>query len=89
MPSLHSCGGPQIGRDPRISGPVLAASLAAGLTGKGVHVARFGIATTPAMFMSTITQGEGSCRLNPFLGNRTYLVFFRLACEHARITPVL
>ena len=48
----------QIGRDPRVSGPVLAASLAAGLTGKGVHVARFGIATTPAMFMSTITEGK-------------------------------
>ncbi|BDA46832.1 Phosphomannomutase/phosphoglucomutase [Coccomyxa sp. Obi] len=46
-----------IGRDPRISGPILAAALAAGLTSKGVHVARFGYATTPAMFMSTITKG--------------------------------
>lgn len=49
----------QIGRDPRISGPILAASLAAGLTSKGVHVARFGHATTPCMFMSTITEGAG------------------------------
>ena len=48
----------QIGRDPRISGPLLAAALAAGLTSKGVKVARFGYATTPAMFMSTIIQGE-------------------------------
>lgn len=47
----------QIGRDPRISGPVLAAALAAGLTSKGVQVARFGYATTPAMFMSTISEG--------------------------------
>ncbi|EIE19781.1 Phosphoglucomutase, first 3 domain-containing protein [Coccomyxa subellipsoidea C-169] len=47
----------QIGRDPRISGPILAAALAAGLTSKGVHVARFGYATTPAMFMSTISKG--------------------------------
>ncbi|CAL5224325.1 g6994 [Coccomyxa viridis] len=46
-----------IGRDPRISGPLLAAALAAGLTSKGVTVARFGYATTPAMFMSTIIQG--------------------------------
>jgi len=48
----------QIGRDPRISGPLLAAALAAGLTSKGVRVARFGYATTPAMFMSTIIEGE-------------------------------
>ncbi len=48
----------QIGRDPRISGPLLAAALAAGLTSKGVTVARFGYATTPAMFMSTIIEGE-------------------------------
>lgn len=61
----------QIGRDPRISGPVLAASLAAGLTGKGVHVARFGIATTPAMFMSTITQGEALCCPNLSLVDHT------------------
>lgn len=50
--------GVQIGRDPRISGPLLAAALAAGLTSKGVRVARFGYATTPAMFMSTIIEGE-------------------------------
>ena len=47
----------QVGRDPRISGPLLAAALAAGLTSKGVRVARFGLATTPAMFMSCITAG--------------------------------
>lgn len=47
----------QVGRDPRISGPTIAAALAAGLTSKGVHVARFGYATTPAMFMSTIAEG--------------------------------
>ncbi|KAK9839193.1 hypothetical protein WJX81_000583 [Elliptochloris bilobata] len=46
-----------VGRDPRITGPLLAASLAAGLTSKGVRVARFGLATTPAMFMSCITAG--------------------------------
>ena len=61
----------QIGRDPRISGPILAASLAAGLTSKGVHVARFGYATTPCMFMSTITEGNGadplSCKCSALL----------------------
>ena len=55
----------QIGRDPRISGPLLAAALAAGLTSKGVSVARFGYATTPAMFMSTIIEGVRP-RLTPW-----------------------
>ena len=49
----------QVGRDPRITGPLLAAALVAGLTSKGVRVARFGLATTPAMFMSCITAGAG------------------------------
>ena len=53
----------QVGRDPRITGPLLAAALVAGLTSKGVRVARFGLATTPAMFMSCITAGAGSSGL--------------------------
>ena len=53
----------QIGRDPRISGPLLAAALAAGLTSKGVSVARFGYATTPAMFMSTIIEGAPTAHI--------------------------
>ncbi len=61
----------QIGRDPRISGPILAAALAAGLTSKGVHVARFGYATTPAMFMSTISKGAQITPCHPHpQGNR-------------------
>lgn len=48
----------QVGRDPRLSGPALAAALAAGLAGKGVAVTDFGPATTPAMFMSCILDGE-------------------------------
>ena len=51
-----SCG--QVGRDPRLSGPALAAALAAGLASKGVAVTDFGPATTPAMFMSCILEGE-------------------------------
>ena len=47
----------QIGRDPRLSGPALQAGLTAGLTSQGVHVAHFGLATTPAMFMSCIIGG--------------------------------
>ena len=47
----------QIGRDPRLSGAALQAGLTAGLTSQGVHVAHFGLATTPAMFMSCIIGG--------------------------------
>lgn len=43
-----------IGRDPRLSSPLMAASIATGLTSAGVSVARFGPCTTPAMFMSCI-----------------------------------
>ena len=48
-----------VGRDPRLSSPLLAASLVAGLASKGVFVARFGLATTPAMFMSCVLPGFG------------------------------
>jgi phosphomannomutase len=41
----------------------LAAALAAGLTSNGVRVANFGYATTPAMFMSTITEGKPQNRV--------------------------
>uniref|UniRef100_A0A061R0N2 phosphoglucomutase (alpha-D-glucose-1,6-bisphosphate-dependent) n=1 Tax=Tetraselmis sp. GSL018 TaxID=582737 RepID=A0A061R0N2_9CHLO len=44
-----------IGMDPRLSGGELAGGLTAGLFSRGVQVTLFGLATTPAMFMSTIT----------------------------------
>ena len=43
-----------IGQDPRLSSPMMSAALAAGLASRGVAVARFGLCTTPAMFMSCI-----------------------------------
>lgn len=46
-----------VGRDPRLSSPLMAASLAAGLAAAGASVARFGPCTTPAMFMSCILPG--------------------------------
>ena len=48
----------QIGRDSRLSGPLLASSMAAGIASRGARVAHFGLATTPAMFMSCIIEGE-------------------------------
>ena len=50
----------QVGRDPRLSGPVLAPAMAAGMAAQGAHVARFGPATTPAMFMSCVLDGVRS-----------------------------
>ncbi|MBC8876003.1 MAG: phosphomannomutase/phosphoglucomutase [Planctomycetes bacterium] len=43
-----------VGMDSRISGPKLKASLIDGLTGQGASVEDAGLASTPAMFMSTI-----------------------------------
>ena len=43
-----------VGRDSRISGPHLAQAVALGLVSKGNKVYQCGIATTPAMFMTTV-----------------------------------
>lgn len=50
----------QIGRDPRLSGSLLASAMAAGVMSEGASVADFGLATTPAMFMSCILPGAVS-----------------------------
>lgn len=52
-----------IGRDSRITGPDLLAATARGICRTGASVMDFGMCTTPAMFMCTITSGfepEGS-----------------------------
>ncbi|KAJ4770287.1 Phosphomannomutase/phosphoglucomutase [Rhynchospora pubera] len=43
-----------VGRDPRLSGPRLAAAVFSGLAKAGCHVVDMGLATTPACFMSTV-----------------------------------
>ncbi|WP_034934697.1 phosphomannomutase/phosphoglucomutase [Gloeocapsa sp. PCC 73106] len=70
-----------LGRDSRISGPQLMQAVTAGITSLGAQVYDFGIASTPAMFMSTITEGfncDGAIMLTashlPF--NRNGLKFF-------------
>lgn len=70
-----------LGRDSRISGPQLMEALIEGITSSGVQVYDFGMASTPAMFMSTITEGfkcDGAIMLTashlPF--NRNGLKFF-------------
>ena len=47
-----------IGRDSRLSGEALAAWLAQGLQAAGLDVTDFGLCTTPAMFMSTVMEGQ-------------------------------
>jgi len=70
-----------VGRDSRISGPALTASLADGMMSIGAQVYDFDLASTPAMFMSTVTPGydcHGAIMLTashlPF--NRNGLKFF-------------
>lgn len=46
-----------VGRDSRLSGPQLEAWTCAGLAQGGAAVTSFGLASTPAMFMSTVTAG--------------------------------
>jgi phosphomannomutase len=70
-----------LGRDSRLSGQALLDAVAEGMTTLGTSVYDFGIASTPAMFMSTITPGfdcDGAIMLTashlPF--NRNGLKFF-------------
>ena len=70
-----------IGRDSRLSGPTLMQAVMAGITSLGSQVYDFDMASTPAMFMSTITPGfdcDGAIMLTashlPF--NRNGLKFF-------------
>ena len=46
-----------LGRDSRISGPALLKAAAEGIAAAGAEAIDFGMCTTPAMFMSTITEG--------------------------------
>lgn len=58
-PSARCCRPfPQVGQDPRLSSPMMAASIVAGMASRGATVGRFGLCTTPAMFMSCILPGH-------------------------------
>ena len=70
-----------VGRDSRLSGPMLMDSLKEGLTLAGSPVYDFDLASTPAMFMSTVTPGfncDGAIMLTAshFPFNRNGLKFF-------------
>ena len=46
-----------VGRDSRLSGPALCQWICQAMVEQGLHVTDFGMASTPAMFMATITDG--------------------------------
>ena len=70
-----------VGRDSRLSGPALCDWICGAMVEAGIHVTNFGMASTPAMFMSTVTEGyafDGSVMITashlPF--NRNGFKFF-------------
>jgi len=70
-----------VGRDSRLSGEQLCAWLTESLVEQGIYVTDFGMASTPAMFMATVTEGytfDGSVMITashlPF--NRNGFKFF-------------
>jgi phosphomannomutase len=85
-----------VGRDSRLSGPAIMQAVIDGITSVGSHVFDFAMASTPAMFMSTITPGfecDGAIMLTashlPF--NRNGLKFFTAqgGLEKQDITDIL
>ena len=70
-----------VGRDSRLSGPDLSKWICEALQNQGINVTNFGMASTPAMFMSTVVEGyayDGSVMITashlPF--NRNGFKFF-------------
>ena len=70
-----------VGRDSRLSGPALCGWICEAMVEAGIQVTNFGMASTPAMFMSTVTEGyafDGSVMITashlPF--NRNGFKFF-------------
>ncbi len=85
-----------VGNDSRISGPAIRESVVRAMRERQVNVVNCGLASTPAMFMTTVTEGymyDGSIMLTashlPF--NRNGLKFFTKdgGLEKADITAVL
>lgn len=85
-----------VGRDSRLSGEMLMSAVMNSMEELGVRVYDFGMASTPAMFMSTITEGfncDGGIMLTashlPF--NRNGLKFFTSqgGLEKQNITDIL
>ncbi len=85
-----------VGRDSRLSGPTLSCWICDAMRQQGLNVTDFGMASTPAMFMSTVTEGfafDGSVMITashlPF--NRNGFKFFTAqgGLESADIKEIL
>lgn len=85
-----------VGRDSRLSGETLSAWICDAMVSQGINVTDFGLASTPAMFMSTVTEGysfDGSVMITashlPF--NRNGFKFFTAqgGLESADIKQIL
>ena len=85
-----------VGRDSRLSGETLCGWLSSAMAEAGLSVTDFGMASTPAMFMSTVTEGyrfDGSVMITashlPF--NRNGFKFFTAegGLEKADISEIL
>ncbi|MDJ0705376.1 MAG: phosphomannomutase/phosphoglucomutase [Leptolyngbyaceae cyanobacterium MO_188.B28] len=85
-----------VGRDSRLSGPTLISALIKGLTALGSDIYNFELASTPAMFMSTVTPNvncDGAIMMTashlPF--NRNGLKFFTAqgGLDKSDITQIL
>ena len=85
-----------VGRDSRLSGETLSGWLCDSMVASGLNVTDFGMASTPAMFMSTVTEGyafDGSVMITashlPF--NRNGFKFFTAqgGLESADIKEIL
>lgn len=85
-----------VGRDSRLSGPTLCGWICDAMAASGLEVTDFGMASTPAMFMSTVTEGynfDGSVMITashlPF--NRNGFKFFTCqgGLESADIKQIL
>ena len=85
-----------VGRDSRLSGPSLSGWICNAMQQQGIAVTDFGMASTPAMFMSTVTEGfkfDGSVMITashlPF--NRNGFKFFTEngGLESANIKEIL
>ena len=85
-----------VGRDSRLSGPVLGGWICDAMALQGLQVTDFGMASTPAMFMATVTEGytyDGSVMITashlPF--NRNGFKFFTAqgGLESADIKQIL
>ncbi|MDE5898690.1 MAG: phosphomannomutase/phosphoglucomutase [Treponemataceae bacterium] len=85
-----------IGRDSRISGPALAAAVEKGVASSGARIVRCGMATTPALFMSTVfpeTNFDGAVMITashlPFNRNGVKLFDRNGGLEHEDIADIL